>query len=250
MNFSIIILAAGLGKRMNNPDVPKVLAKLNGFPMIYYVLRTAISLKPDKICIVVGHHREKLISYIENDFLKKHPSINIKYVPQEEQLGTGHAVKCCADSFKNYTGKILILPGDVPLLSANTLMEFIEDSIESDLSVLTSITPNPFGYGRILRDNDEHIIGIREEKDASDWEKLINEINTGIYFVYANLLFSLLDNVKNTNSQSEYYLTDIVSIGLEKRKQVFAGTIAPLVETQGVNTFEQLEILEKIMLKL
>ena len=247
MNFSIVILAAGLGKRMNNPDEPKVLAKLNGLPLIYYVLRTTISLNPDKIYVIVGHHKEKLITYIKDKFLKQYPSLNIEYVVQTEQLGTGHAVKCCANSFENYTGKVLILSGDVPLLKPDTLAEFIENSKGCDLSVLTSMAPNPFGYGRILRDSDEQIIGIKEEKDATELEQLINEINSGIYFVDACLLFSLLEEVGNSNSQSEYYLTDIVSIGLEKGKKVVANTIASLSEVQGVNTLEQLQKLEKFV---
>ena len=241
MDFSIIILAAGLGRRMNNPNEPKVLAKLNKLPLIYYVLRTAISLNPNKICVVVGHHKEKLIAYIEDVFLKQYPCSNIEYVIQEEQLGTGNAVKCCANNFENYTGKVLILSGDVPLLKPDTLTKFIENSKDTDLSVLTSIAPNPFGYGRILRDNDEQIIGIKEEKDATELEQLINEINSGIYFVDSWLLFSLLEEVMNSNNQGEYYLTDIVSIGLKKGKQVVANTITNFSEVQGVNTLEQLQ---------
>ena len=247
MKFSIIILAAGLGKRMNTPDEPKVLAKLNEQPLISYVLKTAISLKPDKICIVVGHHKEKLIEYINKNFLEQHHFKNIEYVVQEEQLGTGHAVKCCKNNFETYNDKILILSGDVPLLKTETLSNFIKESEESDLSVLTSIAPNPHGYGRILRNNEENIIGIKEEKDATDMQKLIKEINSGIYFVNSNLLFSLLEEIKNTNNQSEFYLTDIVSLGIEKNKKIIANSIVLLKEVQGVNTTEQLKELEKLL---
>jgi len=250
MNFSIIILAAGLGKRMNNPDIPKVLSELDNKPLIYYVLKVAIAMNPDKICIVVGHQKEKLISYINDVILYEFPFTKIEYAMQEEQLGTGHAVMCCENNFENYDGKILILSGDVPLLQEKTLSDFIKNSVEADLSVLTSVASNPFGYGRILRDDNENILGIKEEKDATDLERLIYEINTGIYFVDAKLLFSLLKKIKNENNQSEYYLTDIVSIGLLESNNVIANTIAPFVEIQGINTIEQLEELEQIKAKV
>jgi len=249
MNFSIIILAAGLGTRMNNSDDPKVLTILEGFPLIYYVLRTAISIKPEKICIVVGYQKEKLISYIENEFLKLHPYPNIKFVTQAEQLGTGHAVKCCKDNFTNYAGKILILSGDVPLLSPATLLQFIEDSKGTDLSIMTSIATNPYEYGRVLRDNNEEIIGIIEEKDASELERLIYEVNTGIYFVSSEILFSLLDKVTTSKKTNEYYLTDIVAIGIEEDYQVVANSVANFSEVQGVNTILQLNLIRKILLQ-
>ena len=249
MNFSIIILAAGLGKRMNNPNEAKVLAKLNGLPLIHYVFQTAISLNPDKICIVVGHQKEMLISYIEEHILNLFPFQNIEYVVQTEQLGTGHAVKCCENNFKEYTGKILILSGDVPLLTRETLSNFIENSKETDLSVMTSIASAPSGYGRILRDNDGNIIAIKEEKDTSDWERLINEINAGIYIVGSNLLFSLLEKVENKNNVGEYYLTDIISIGLTEKKRVVANTIVNLSEVEGINTMEQLQKIRNFLSK-
>ncbi|MCL2038975.1 MAG: NTP transferase domain-containing protein [Bacteroidetes bacterium] len=247
MSFSIIILAAGLGKRMNNPDVPKALTELNGMPLIHYVLNVAISLNPDKICIVVGHYKDKLVSYINDFIANEHQSLTIEYAIQEEQLGTGHAVQCCENNFANYGGKVLILSADVPILRAETLLGFIENSAKSNLSVLSSVATNPFGYGRILRDINENIIGIVEEKDATELERLIYEINTGIYFVDAKLLFSLIKKIKNNNNQAEYYLTDIVSIGLQENLNVIANTIAPFTEIQGVNTLEQLEEIKKII---
>ena len=249
MKFSIIILAAGLGKRMNNPDIPKALTEFNEKTLIYYVLKEAIALKPDKICIVVGHHKEKLISYIDEVVLSEYPFVGLEYAVQEEQLGTGHAVLCCENNFVNYDGKILILSADVPLLRKKTLLDFMKNSIKTDLSVLTSIASNPFGYGRILRDDNEKIIGIREEKDTTELERFIYEINTGIYFVDAKLLFPLIKKVKNENNQAEYYLTDIVSIGLSQNKNIIANTIAPFIEIQGINTLEQLEELKQIKIE-
>jgi bifunctional UDP-N-acetylglucosamine pyrophosphorylase/glucosamine-1-phosphate N-acetyltransferase len=253
-NFSIVILAAGLGKRMQNAEIPKVLAQLKSNPLLYYVLQTGVNLSPQKICIVVGHKKELIIDYVNNKFIpencnaKKPDTANfIDFAVQSEQLGTGHAVKCTENYFKDYDGKILILSGDVPLLKAHTLKEFIKKSDGSNIAVLTAIASNPFGYGRIIRDENQNIISIIEEKDASEEQKLINEINSGIYFVETKILFSLLNEIKNNNSQNEFYLTDIISLGLNKKQKVFANTTAPLNEILGVNTAEQLTELEEYL---
>ena len=251
-NFSVIILAAGLGKRMQNPNIPKVLATVNKKPLIYYVLKTAIELNPDRICLVVGHKRELLIDYVNNEFLiefKEFPSSRIIFAVQEEQLGTGHATACTEQYFTNYQGNILILAGDVPLLTVSTLSSFIQlhNSENSDITVLSALAPNPFGYGRIVRDTENQFTAIVEEKDASKIEKSINEINSGIYFLGSNLLFDLLRMVDNSNSQNEYYLTDIIKFSKSLDKKIIAKDLADIAEVQGINTPEQLQEIEKIL---
>ena len=257
INFSTVILAAGLGKRMQNPEIPKVLAKINSKPLIFYVLQTAISLNPDKICLIVGHKKELVIDYVSkelsNDCYKnncsKYSLENIVFAVQEQQLGTGHAAKCAEHFFENYHSEVLILSGDVPLLSEKTLSNFIQihKNEKADISVLSAETVEPFGYGRIVRNASNEFVEIVEEKDASNEIKQINEINSGIYFLKTDLLFDLLNRINNQNSQNEFYLTDIIKIGKEQNKKVIATKIANINEIQGINTIEQLHTVEKIM---
>jgi UDP-N-acetylglucosamine diphosphorylase/glucosamine-1-phosphate N-acetyltransferase len=252
MKFSIIILAAGLGKRMQNPDIPKVLTAINNKPIIYYVLKTAISLNPEKICIVVGHKKELLINYIQDIFSSEFKNFrfeNICFTVQEKQLGTGHATQCAANFFTNYNGNILILSGDTPAIQTKTLSDFMQyhNLQHSDISVLSSMADNPYGYGRIVRGMNNEFIEIIEEKDASEKIKTITEINSGIYFLKSNLLFSLLKQVNNNNNQNEYYLTDIIKIGKKQNEKIIAKDFGSFKEIQGINTSEQLVEVEKYM---
>jgi len=130
------------------------------------------------------------------------------------------------------------------MLSPNTLSEFIRNCDNSNIAVLTALAPNPFGYGRIVRDKNNSIVAIIEEKDATEDQKLITEINSGIYYVDAKILFSLLDEVKSNNAQNEFYLTDIITHGISKQLKVVANTQAPFTEILGVNTKEQLQDIE------
>jgi len=235
---SIVILAAGKGKRMNNPDYPKVLAEINEKPLIYYVLSQINNLSIDKIVVVVGHKSELVIDYINNSEFK-----NIEFAFQNEQLGTGHAVMQAQYNLQNYDGEILIIAGDVPLLKAETLRKFINlhNEVNSDVSVLSTIAPNPSGYGRIVRDCDNIFLKIVEHKDASEEIKKIDEINSGIFLVDSTLLFDSLKQIKNDNSQAEYYLTDIVEVLKLQGKKVYALNVAPFSELQGINTIEELK---------
>ncbi len=244
--FSIIILAAGLGKRMQMPDTPKVLASLKEKPLIYYVLKTALSLSPEKIVLIVGYRKELVIEYVSKEF----PNSNIVFVEQEKQLGTGDAAKVASKELKNYNADVLILAGDVPMIKAKTLREFIEEHKKnsSDISVLSAVTENPTGYGRVVRDNNKQFQAITEEKDADEKIKAINEVNTGIYFLNAKLLFELLDQISDDNQQKEYYLTDIVHIGKKKNLKLIATRASSFDEFQGVNTQEQLLELEVKMI--
>ncbi len=242
--IATIILAAGQGKRMKNPDLPKVLCNLNNKPLIEYVLSTAKSIGTKKIVVVVGHQKEKLI-----DFLKvKFPEVET--CEQAEQLGTGHAVAQAEEYFiynsklvPDYSNDILILAGDVPLISANTLLKFYKAHIDSDadVSVLSTLAPDPTGYGRIVRSADKSFQKIIEHKDASETEKKINEINSGIFLAKSRLLFAALKNVSNKNEQKEYYLTDIIEILKRNDAIVRAFPLADFDELQGVNCVEDLE---------
>jgi UDP-N-acetylglucosamine diphosphorylase/glucosamine-1-phosphate N-acetyltransferase len=239
--FAIAILAAGKGKRMKNPEMSKVMALLANKPLIAHVLEQALELSPDKIVIIVGHKKESVI-----DFVNKNYNL-IEFAEQNEQLGTGHAVAQTESNFAGYEGEILILSGDVPLLQADTLTEFAGFHSKGgfDLSVLTTFTENPFGYGRIIRDDDNNFVKIVEEKDASEDEKQIKEINSGVYLVKSKLLFDALKKVKNNNTQNEYYLTDIIEMLQKQGYKTGAFPGAEINELQGINSPEDLMLAEK-----
>jgi len=244
-DLAIIILAAGQGKRMKNPDLPKVLVELNGKPLLGHVLDQANVLEPKKIVNVIGHFKEKVIDYVNS--LSNNTNSEISYAYQEEQLGTGHAVNMAKESLRDFVGNVLILCGDVPLLQAGTLISFIKEheNSYSKLSVLSAIAPNPFGYGRIIRDAKGEFQKIVEEKDANVHEQKTDEINSGIYIVDAKILFDTLSEVENNNAQNEYYLTDIVKISKNKNMQVNAVKGVIFDELMGVNSQEDLQIAEK-----
>ncbi len=242
LNVCIVILAAGKGKRMNNPSMAKVMATLDDKPLISHVLIEAKKLSPEKIILVVGHQKESVIEYVTSIGFD-----NITFVEQREQLGTGHAVNQAKPELVNFGGDVLILAGDVPLLSSGTLINFIENhkKNKSDVSVLSTIAPNPYGYGRIIRDVNGYFLKIVEEKDASDEERKVDEINSGIFLLKSNLLFESLNAVSNQNSQGEYYLTDIIEILKRKNARVYAFAGAEFDELQGINSPEDLKKVEE-----
>lgn len=245
--LAIIILAAGKGKRMNNPELPKVLVKLKDKPLLHYVIELSEMINANPIINVIGHHKEKVIDFL-NNYTQNSTSLNlIKYCVQSEQLGTGHAVQQAENLLNNFEGDILILSGDVPLLKSETINKFFElhTSAKSNLSVLSSDTQNPFGYGRIVRNSNGTFEKIIEERDADSEIKKITEINSGIYLVEKDLLFESLNYIKNENAQEEYYLTDIIEICKKNGKRVNAFNIADFDEIQGVNSQEDLEKLIK-----
>ena len=245
MKLSVIILAAGQGKRMKNPDLPKVLCPLCGKPMLSYILDTVSALKPDKTVVVAGHMREKVIAFLGANYRRA------KICIQEEQLGTGHAVRQAEPLFNGYDGDILILAGDVPLIGTSTLEEFYKAHTEgsADLSVLSTTAEDPTGYGRIVRTEIGIFSKIVEQKDATDAEKEIHEINSGIYLVKSKLLFLALSFVSNENNQKEYYLTDIIQILNSNGAIVKAFNIAGFDELQGVNSVEDMARAEKALNK-
>ena len=203
-NLAVVVLAAGKGTRMKSGLI-KVLHPLMGQPMLSHVLNSAKYLNPEYLSVIIGHQAEKVQASINTD--------GVVWVRQEEQLGTGHAVFCAREALSQFKGTVLILSGDVPLLSPQTMMDFLTAHRQNqvDLSVLTVELPDPGGYGRVIRDANGYLERIVEARDASAEELAVHEINSGIYAVSAEPLFDALSRLKPENDQNEYYLTDVVA---------------------------------------
>jgi bifunctional UDP-N-acetylglucosamine pyrophosphorylase/glucosamine-1-phosphate N-acetyltransferase len=238
--IGVILLAAGQGKRMRS-SLPKVLHLLCGKPLFLHPLAIAQKLRPRKIVIVIGHGAESV--------QRSYAGADVSWVIQEQQLGTGHAALCARKVFNDFSGDILILSGDVPLIMQSTLDAMV-DSHRDQQAALTLMTANlddPKGYGRILRDGYGAISGIVEERDATAIEKQIKEVNAGVYVASPEFLFAALERVKNHNQQGEYYLPDIVTIGLAQNRKIATFRVDDPREMMGINTREELAAMEKIL---
>lgn len=233
MSLHIVILAAGQGSRMKS-DLPKVLHKVAGKPMLQHVVDTVSELNADGINIIVGHGSEQVKRVITGD---------INWCHQAEQLGTGHAVAQALPSIPE-TGNVLILYGDVPLITQNTLCGMIDCIDDEHISLLTVELENPRGYGRIIRNFEGNIKAIIEEKDASDEIRDIHEVNTGILALRAEHLHTFIPMLQNNNAQQEYYLTDVIEIANKAGKRIVAFHPEFEQEVQGVNNRLQLCELE------
>jgi UDP-N-acetylglucosamine diphosphorylase/glucosamine-1-phosphate N-acetyltransferase len=246
VKLATVILAAGKGKRMKDPNKSKVMFKLNGKPLIQYVVELALKIHSDKIVLIVGHQKQSVIDFINGKFLNE--ISKIKFVSQDEQLGTGHAVMQTYNELKDFKGDVLILSGDVPLLKFDTIEKFIAFHYNSKFkaSLLSAIFDDPFGYGRIIRNSEKIFVNIREEKDSSEEEKKIKEINSGIYIVDNELLFEAIKTLKTDNAQGEYYITDIFKYFKEKNIEIGAAPVENNIEICGINTIDQLKELENI----
>jgi bifunctional UDP-N-acetylglucosamine pyrophosphorylase/glucosamine-1-phosphate N-acetyltransferase len=236
--LGVILLAAGQGTRMKS-ETPKVLHPLGGKALFLHALETARRLDPTIVTIVVGHGAAAV--------QKAHPSIGVTWVTQERQFGTGHAVLCAKGTYEAFTREVLILSGDVPLISERTLRAMLEHhrNRRAVLTLLTAQLDEPTGYGRILRDGAGAIAGIVEEKDATPEQRKTREVNAGIYVASAPFLFAALNGVKNNNQQGEYYLPDIVGIGLAQRRTIETVTVEDPREMMGINSREELAAMEK-----
>ncbi|MBI90238.1 MAG: UDP-N-acetylglucosamine pyrophosphorylase [Candidatus Marinimicrobia bacterium] len=234
MNLSVIILAAGKGTRMNS-ELPKVLHQINNKPMILNVVQTANDINANPIITVVGYKSELVKQALKDT--------RTEFALQEQQKGTAHAVEKCTEQLKNFEGNVLILSGDVPFISPNTLSTLIEKHNQSNAkaTVLTCALDNPYGYGRIIKKSDNTLKKIVEHKDATELELAEHEINTGIYIFDSKTLFNVLPEISNNNKQEEYYLTDALNILLDKNEVVFIQKTNRINEIIGINTLEQLK---------
>src|SRR3990170_666507 len=236
-----IILAAGLGKRMKS-DIPKVLHPVAGKPMLFYPVEVVKSLGIDKVVVIVGHKAEEVINTLQEvrsqeSGVRSQKKFQIQFVKQEPQLGTGHAVLCAEDSLKAWKGNILILSGDVPLITRETILGLLDLHAKKKalISFISSIVEAPAGYGRVVRGKNNTVLKIVEDKDASQREKRISEINTGIYFIDAAFLFSGIKQIKKENAQGEYYLPDLIGMAVKQKKRVAALTHINAAEVMGIN---------------
>ena len=239
--FTSVILAAGMGTRMKS-KMPKVLHKVCGKPLSKWVIDASEAAGADKVCAVVGHKAET-VKEVLGDVCE--------FALQAEQKGTGHAVMQAIDVIKNSKGEVVILNGDTPLITAETINKAIEyhKNNGNQATVITAILDDATGYGRIVRDNDGSVLKIVEQKDASKEEKKINEVNSGMYVFDAQSLVYALDKITPNNAQGEYYLTDTLEILLSAGKKIGGYAISDNDEIRGINDRVQLNEAENIMQK-
>jgi len=236
----IIILAAGKGKRMQS-DLPKVMHSLHGRPLVDYVVKVAedLGVRPT---VVVG---------ARGDLIKNFLGDRADYAEQNEQLGTGHAIMQTESALKDFIGDVVVLSGDVPLLTAESMRGLISHHHQTDAiaTILTADFVDPTGYGRIIRNNDGSVKKIIEHKDATEAERLVKEINSGIYVFNGQMLFDGLQYITPQNVQNEYYLTDVFEYFCQQHWKVSAIKTSHVEEIMGVNTVNQLDEVVQILLK-
>ena len=238
MRLSVVILAAGQGTRMRS-QLPKVLHAVGGQPMLAHTVAVARELGAEQIIVVYGHGGEQVRQVIGSD--------HVEWVVQREQLGTGHAVQQAIPKLHHGADQVvLVLYGDVPLVRSQTLRRLLDGQTNNSLSILTTLQDNPTGYGRIVRNDDNNVAKIVEEKDADAQTKKINEINTGILCTAVPEITRWLDKIDNNNQQQEFYLTDCVELAVNEGKSVQAKICEDPNEVMGVNTRVQLAQLEAI----
>ncbi len=246
--LAIVVLAAGKGTRMGLP-IPKVLVETSEGAMIHHVLQTAASVKPEKIVVVTGYQRE----LVEEEIAKHsaafgYENIPVEYAFQKEQKGTGDAVKAALDNLKDFSGTVIILYGDVPLVRPETLQSLIEKHRQekATLTLISATTDTPSFYGRVLRDSEtKKVLCVREAKDCADHEYLIMESNIGIYAVDSSFLHPAIESLDTNNAQQEYLLTDIVEKASTEGQTVSTYILPNIIETQGVNTLYHLMLVNR-----
>lgn len=235
MNITAIVLAAGQGTRMNSA-LPKVLHTIAKKPLLQHVLTSVASLKLKQTIVVCGYKAELVKQTFTN--------WPIDWVIQEQQLGTADAVRSALPQLQQ-TDKVLVLCGDVPLIEPQTLLRLINNTPQNSLGLLTVIARDNKGFGRIIRDNTGQVVRIVEEKDATNDERSIKEINPGVYLIPSNKLPKWLSQISTNNAQKELYLTDIIALAVRERVDIYTEEVLQIEEVMGVNTRSQLAELER-----
>lgn len=234
-NLTVVVLAAGGGTRMKSKTM-KVLHPIAGRTMIGHVLAAARETEPQRIVAVVGHQREEVAAHIQD----LEPGVVL--AEQDEQLGTGHAVRMAVEALGEVSGTVLVAYGDTPLLEGRSLRDFAaeHEAAQHAVSILSGIVDDPYGYGRVLRNEEGDVEAIVEEKDATPAQREVREINSGILAFDAEFLLGALPRIGNDNAKGEYYLTDVVAIARQDGLTVGAFPIADVMQTEGVNDRAQL----------
>jgi UDP-N-acetylglucosamine pyrophosphorylase len=234
--LSVIILAAGKGSRMKS-DLPKVLHKVAGKPMVLHVIACATQVVPDHhIHVVVGHQAQNVRQAVN-------ACCHVNFSLQKQLLGTGDAVKCALPALAQDVEDVVVLYGDVPLIQPQTVADLVSThrGACAKVTILAADLDNPTGYGRIIQNKDNHVIAIREETDASDAEKQIQRINTGIYCFDRQFLSEALHLLRPDNQQAEYYLTDVVAIACRNNEKIAVKLLKKAHQALGINTLPELE---------
>ena len=230
MDIKSVILAAGKGTRMKS-ETSKVLHEIYGKPLLGYVLDAVKNIASENF-VIVGHHAEDVSTFVEKNYQ------NAKTVLQSPQLGTGHAVSMVCPSLENYDGLVVILCGDTPLITEDTIEKFVDfhKKQNSDLTVMSTIFENPTNYGRIIREQDNTLKCIVEEKDATPEQKAVKEVNAGIYCLNWGKIKAAFSQLTSNNAQGEYYLTDIIEWGKKQNLNVNAYILENNEEIYGINS--------------
>jgi len=239
-----IVLAAGKGTRMKS-DLPKVLVEINGRPMIEYVLDALTEGGIERTIVVVGYRAQMVRTALQG-------RPGIEFALQVEQLGTGHAAMACRDALGDFDGPVLIVTGDQPLMQAKSIRALLRNYEETPTSCIlgTAIKDNPFGLGRIIRDENGKFLGIVEEKDATDEQRKIKEVNMSYYVFNCRDMIPALEDIQANNVQAEYYLTDCPGILAAAGKEVRALDVLAPYESIGINTVDELAVAEAAMAEL
>ena len=241
-NLAVIILAAGKGTRMKSP-LAKVLQPLSGKTLLHYVLETVRELGADRVGVVVGFQADKVKSTF--------PDPKLEFVEQKEQLGTGHAAQQTESCFRDFQGDILVLCGDMPLIRAATLKNLIKKHQQSEAACTLLTLKDKKGeikdFGRILRDQNQSITRIVENKDATEQEKMVDEYNSGVYCFDKRLFYKALRVIDNGNSQNEYYLTDTIKYFVQNKCSVQSVQTDDSDEIFGINSPADLKKAEQLL---
>ena len=245
--YIAIVLAAGKGTRMNDgieSPIPKVMFPMNGKPIIYYTVENIKKSGVNNIALVVGYKKELIEEYLKDE---------AEYVVQEKQLGTGHAVMTAKEQLIDKSEAVIVCYGDMPLVKPETIKKLINifenppTGGKPTVAMISAISENPFGYGRIIRDLNDEVIGIKEHKDCNEGELKIKEWNPGFYIFNAEWLWLNINKLNSNNAQKEYYLTDLIKLARDQDKRIIAIPVSEESEALGINTREHLKEAEAIL---